>query len=212
MPADDVFGDILEAYSDQVLPARGPMRARLWLARQLLSWLAWKARRSMSRTGVPVRKFFGAIRVSLAWQPLWWMVWGPFLAVLRILRPGDFDPGEGLAAILIVGLIGLVSGTTFAVLLAASESGRAIAEVSLGRAALWGIAGAAIVPLVAGKYDQVFPFCPVGMAIGMALISVARKGALLTTMNPSGLRDTFLAWVFQALQEATNPPSARVSI
>jgi hypothetical protein len=137
------------------------------------------------------------------------MVWALFAVTTQILQPDTMDAGEGLAMIRIFGLIGLVSGTAFAVLLASVESGRIAGDISLGRAAMWGIAGTAIVPLLAGKYDQVFPLCPVGMAIGAALVSIARKGAQCASRNRPGLPDALLAWLFISLQEATTPPNTR---
>jgi hypothetical protein len=209
---DDVFGDIIEAYRDEVVQTRGRVGANVWLVRQLVSWTVWKARRSMKKTGVPVRKLMGAIRVSLAWQPLWWLLWALFSILIFVLQPETLDPGEGIAMVKIFGLIGLASGAAFALLLASIESGRNIRDLSTGRIAIWGILGTATVPLVVGKYDQIFPLCAVGMTIAIALALMARKGALSASKNPASLLHALCAWVLVSLQEATTPHSAPPSI
>jgi hypothetical protein len=155
MRDDDVLGDILEAWRDEAVMSRGWFGSRLWLVRQLGSWLVWRIRRELVRR----------LRLGLEWVVLWCAVWGAAGVSIETRHPGSVDPGEELAMIKILGLIGLASGTIFTVLLAAFERG----DVSPGRAALWGILSAAAIPLLAGKPDQVFTFAPVGMLIALAL-------------------------------------------
>jgi hypothetical protein len=207
---DDVLGDIVEGYREEVLPLRGRPSAQIWLVRQLASWMLWKARRSMKKI-LPVRKVLGAFRVSLAWQPLWWTVWGTFAVVIQILQPDSLDPGEILALIRVMGLIGVVSGAVFAALLASVESGKIVGRVSLYRAAMWGIPSAAAVPLLAGKYDQVIPLCPVAMAIAVTLVFIARRGAVRASTTSSGFPDAIFTWVSLSLQETTTPRAEKPS-
>jgi hypothetical protein len=112
----------------------------------------------------------------------------------------------------ILGGVGLVSGIAFSLLFSFAESGRVILNLSLGRAALWGILGSAAFPLLTGRQDQVFIMCPIGAAVSMAVIAIARKAEIRTSRQPKRLRDAFFACVIRIVRDAVNPAAEPSSL
>ncbi|HEU4386805.1 MAG TPA: hypothetical protein VFV34_03340, partial [Blastocatellia bacterium] len=66
---------------------------------------------------------------------------------IGVVDPDSIGPGEGRAAITVVGSMGLLSGVVFAILLVLSERDRAALDVSPLRGALWGFLGTTAVQL-----------------------------------------------------------------
>jgi hypothetical protein len=100
--------------------------------------------------------------------------------------------------------VGFVSGLLFGILLSLAESGKAIQDFSLGRAALWGMLGAAVFPLVTGREDQVFWTCPFGMLAAVALVAVARKLELREATQPWRRRNVLAFFLLRPLRDAVN--------
>jgi hypothetical protein len=97
LPARDretISGDLLEEYREVKLPHLGPMRANIWYARQLISFLA---ARSLGGS---------AMRASLTWMSALTVLSGVWLAVMEnILRhPGHAGRSAIAACIVIEGL------------------------------------------------------------------------------------------------------------
>lgn len=73
---------------------------------------------------------------------------------MGVVDPDSIGPAEGPIRLgAIMGLIGVISGVAFGILLSFAESGRAILNISLSRAAMWGILGSAAVPLLTERQD-----------------------------------------------------------
>lgn len=104
-------------------------------------------------------------------------VWGTALAALSTstlviglvsgLVPRDYFPPAMIGAVALRGLvIGALSGGLFAWFLSVRERDRAVATLSMKRAALWGFASAAVVPLL-------MAFSPAGAFVPMSIAVVA---------------------------------------
>jgi len=125
-----------------------------------------------------IRWLRGALSVGLTWAVLW-MLFGVVLGtVIRVFRPEDIGPGEGLSRVLpILGLVGLLSGLGFAVLLSLAERRRPLRELSLGRVALWGLLGSAAIPFMMGAdAGEGWLTGILGATFATASVGIARRG------------------------------------
>jgi hypothetical protein len=95
--------------------------------------------------------------------------------------------------------------------LSLTEHGKAIRNISLARAALWGLLGSAVFPILTQRADQVFWTCPFGAVIAMALVAIARKASLSRAMQPMRLSDVFRVCVLTPVREAVNPSTEPVT-
>jgi hypothetical protein len=156
--------------------------------------------------GEQLRKLRGVICISLTWGILWAAIFAALAIVAGVIDPDSIDPGEGPIRVSAIGAtIGLVAGVAFGILLSLAESGRPIRNIWLTRAAMWGILGSAVFPLVSGRYDQVFVMCPIGAVVAMASVATARKAALQDSRQPRRLRDLFFACLLTPVRDAVNP-------
>lgn len=153
---------------------------------------------------VYVRKLLGVMGVALIWAPLWVVLFFATIGSLIALLGGGSDVGP-FRMTAIIGWVGLVSGGMFALVMSFAENGRAIRHISLPRAALWGILGSAVFPILTQRADQVLWTCPVGAVVAMALVAIARKAERCEATQPMRLRDVFFACVFTPVREAVNP-------
>ncbi len=98
-----------------------------------------------------VRRLLGLLGVGVTWGTLWSVIGAGIGFVIGIVSP---DAWEGANPIfewaLGMGLYGLVSGIGFGSLLSLREGRKTILNISLRRAATWGVAGAVAVPLLFG--------------------------------------------------------------
>jgi len=134
-----------------------------------------------------LRRLRGLLGTGLTWGVGWAVVGAVIWTVTRVLDPGSIDQGEGILPISgILGTVGFVSGIAFGVLLSLSESRKRILELSLARAAVWGIAGAAVFPLLTGRYDQVFVMCPIGALFASGSVALARRAERRELAQPAG--------------------------
>jgi hypothetical protein len=118
-----------------------------------------------------LRNLRGMIGIGLTWA----ILWAAFIAVVVAIARDRSDVGPFRAAA-IFGMVGLVSGFGFALLLSVAERGKAAAGVSLFRAAAWGVLGAALFPLLTGREDQAIFTCTLGAILAIALVASARRG------------------------------------
>lgn len=155
---------------------------------------------------IQLRKLRGVIGISLTWGIVWAMIFTIIATIIGIVDPDSIDPGEEPAMIgAMGGAFGLVSGGVFGTLLAIAESGRAIRNLSLIRAAMWGTIGSALFPLLAGKYDQVFVMCPIGAVVAVTLIAIIRKAERDDSGQSNPLRDFISAFLLTPVRDTVNP-------
>jgi len=153
---------------------------------------------------VYIRKLRGVIGVALIWAPLWVVLFFSTIGSIIAALGGGSDVGP-FRMVAIIGWVGLVSGGIFAFLMSFAENGRAIRNISLARAALWGILGSTVFPIVTQRPDQVFWTCPLGAVVAITLVAIARKAELCDVKQPMRLRDVFFACVLTPVRDAVNP-------
>jgi len=159
---------------------------------------------------VYIRKLRGVIGVALIWVPLWVVLFFATVGSIIAALGGGSDVGP-FRMVAIIGWVGLVSGGIFAFLMSFAENGRAIRNISLARAALWGILGSAVFPILTQRADQVFWTCPFGAVVAMALVAIARKAERCEPKRPMRLRDVFFACVLTPVRDAVNPAKEPVT-
>jgi hypothetical protein len=60
-------------------------------------------------------------------------------------------------------------------------------------------------PLLTGRFDQVFITCPIGAAIAIASVVIARKAELAELTQPHHLRNIFFTCFLTPVWDAVNP-------
>lgn len=154
-----------------------------------------------------LRKLRDVIGIGLTWGMVWTAIGAVLSIVVGVVDPDSIDAGEGPIRVgAILGGVGLISGVLFGILLSLAESGRAILNISLIRVAMWGILDSAAVPLLTERQDQVLVLCPVGPALAMASVAIARKGARFDSKQPKRLRKVPLVYVLTSVQDAVHSP------
>ena len=127
-----------------------------------------------------IRRLRGALGIGVTWGVLWAAIGLVLGVTVGVVRPEVIGPGEGpgkVAAVL--GFVGFLSGLGFAGLFSLAERRRTIQELSLGRVALWGLLGAAAIPLLTGADASVgFITGPMGAVFAATFVATARRGAL----------------------------------
>jgi len=108
---------------------------------------------------------------------------------------------------LMIGWVGLVSGSIFGVLLSVGESGKPIRSLSLVREMVWGILSSTVYPLLTQRANQVFWTCAFGAIVAMALVALARKADLRDWTHPRRWFDIFLACLLWPVREAVSSPN-----
>jgi hypothetical protein len=127
-----------------------------------------------------LRKVRGALGIAVTWGTVWAAIFAALGLTIGLIDPDSIDPGEGPVRVAWIGAIyGVVSGAVFAVLLALAEGRKSIRDLSLGRAALWGMLGTAAFPLLTPVDNSMLLIvCPVGAALAAASIAVAKRAEL----------------------------------
>ena len=120
----------------------------------------------------------GAVSIGLTWAALWVLIGLVLFAVIRVVRPEDIGPGEGLGkALPILGLVGLLSGLGFAGLFSLGERRRTLRQLSLGRVALWGLLGGVGIPLFMGTDGSMGWLTGLlGATFAAGSVALARRG------------------------------------
>ena len=114
--------------------------------------------------------------VPLTWGLAWSAMALLLGAAFRAIDPADVGPGEG-ALDLLPGILlaGLACGATFVALVAVVER-RGLAVVPLLRAAAWGSAIGAALPLVLGKgLPEAIVTAPLGALSALVSVAIVRK-------------------------------------
>lgn len=126
-----------------------------------------------------LRKLRGMLGVGLTWAVGWAMIMFIMATVIGIVDPDQLDAGEEpwrLAGM--VGTVGLISGSVFALIFSSAERRKAIRELSVLRAAVWGALGGAVLPLLTTMNDSVlFNTVPLGAIFAASTVAIARRAA-----------------------------------
>lgn len=122
-----------------------------------------------------LRRLRGLLGVGVTWGAMWGAIGAGIGAIIGIVAPGAwtwanpiFDWAVGM------GLYGFVSGVGFGGLLSLREGRKRLADLSLGRVALWGILGAILVPPIFGLLGTF----PVGTTLLDVLGAIGVTGVL----------------------------------
>jgi hypothetical protein len=101
--------------------------------------------------------------------------------------------------------VGFVSGSIFGTLLSLTENGKAILDISLRRAALWGMLSGAVFPLLTGRGNQVFWTCPFGALAAIIVLAIARASERRGSTRLRRLSDIFCTGVRVSVRCAVRP-------
>ena len=125
-----------------------------------------------------LRKCRGALGLGLLSAGAWAIIFALISLVVGILDPDSIDPGEGPLRVAPIGAVfGFVSGIVFALLLALGEGRKTLRDLSIKRAALWGMLGTSAYPLLTHVDDEAaLIFGPIGAALAAVTVAVAKRG------------------------------------
>jgi hypothetical protein len=143
----------------------------------------------------------GVALISLIWAPLWAVMFSALYLTLEPLLGPNNEPSL-IFMMWTIGQVGLVSGAFFGVLLAFGEDGKAVAKISLMRAALWGALSAAVFPIMTGRANQVFWTCTFGVIVAVVMVALARRAALSRLDRSQSL---LWACALLPVKDAVNP-------
>ena len=131
-----------------------------------------------------VRRLRGLLGVGLTWGALWSVIGAGVGAVLGVVAPEIWGWSARVFEWTVgMGLYGLVSGFGFGSLLFLREGGRTLFDVPLRRAAFWGVAGAAAVPLLFGALGMFEAGTTMVEVLGAILVT----GVLGGTFAPAAI-------------------------
>ena len=123
------------------------------------------------------QKLRGLLGVGLTWGTLWSGIGAGIGLVIGVVRPEAWEFANPIVEWAIgMGLYGLVSGVGFGAILTLREGRKTIMDLSLRRVALWGVLGAAAVPLLFGALGT--------FAAGTTVVDVLE--AILVTASLGG--------------------------
>ena len=124
-----------------------------------------------------LRKLRGALGIAATWGASWAFIGAALTIVVGVVDPDSIDAGEGPVRIgAIFAAVGAISGLAFGLVMSFAERRRSIGELSIGRAALWGVLGAAALPLLTTMNNSILILvCPLGAAFAAASVAIARR-------------------------------------
>jgi len=127
--------------------------------------------------GTFLRKCRGILGIGVTWGAVWAAIFAAVSIIVGIVDPASIGAGEGPLSLARIGaMFGFVSGGVFGLLLSFADGRKAIRELSLGRAALWGMLGTAVIPLLTQvDNSMVFIVCPIGAALAAGSVAVAKR-------------------------------------
>jgi hypothetical protein len=116
--------------------------------------------------------------MGITWAVLWALIFFLIGTIIGVVDPDSIDPGEEPHRIAGIGAIfGFISGLFFSALLATGDRHKKIRDLSMGRAALWGLLGTAAFPLLTPVDNSMaLIFGPIGAALAAGMVAVAKKG------------------------------------
>ncbi len=130
-----------------------------------------------------LRKLRGMFGVGLTWGVGWAMIMFIIGSIIGVVDPDQLDRGEEpwrLAAM--VGTVGFISGSVFALIFSSAERRKSIRDLSVLRAAVWGALGGAALPLLTTMNDSIlFNTVPLGAIFAASTVAIARRAALRET-------------------------------
>jgi len=139
------------------------------------------------------RKVRGLLGVGLTWGGLWSAIGAGVGLVIAVIAPDAWRPGNPVLDWAIgMGLYGTLSGVAFGGLLALLERRGDLFRISLRRATLWGIAGAAMVPPLFGALGM-FQVGTTTADILAAILMTASLGGMLAPASIAVARRAELA-------------------
>jgi hypothetical protein len=126
-----------------------------------------------------IRRLRGALGIGLTWAALWVVLGSVLMLVIGIVDPDQIDPGEGPAkALPILALVGFLCGVGFAGLFSLAERRRTVRDLSVVRAALWGLLGGVAIPLLMGTDGSMgWITGSLGALFAATSVAIARRGA-----------------------------------
>jgi len=124
-----------------------------------------------------LRRIRGLLGVGLTWGALWSAIGAGIGLVIGIVRPEAWELANPILVwALGMGLYGLVSGVGFGTLLSLREGRKTILDLSLRRVAIWGVLGAAAVPLLFGALGTFEAGTTVADVLGAILVTAILGG------------------------------------
>jgi hypothetical protein len=126
-----------------------------------------------------VRRVRGILSLGLTWGVAWGAI-GTLLALLiRQLDSVSFYPDSPFVVGALIGLVGFICGVGFGSVLSFAERRRTLAELSLWRAALWGLIGSAAFPLLTTMENSLLLITvPLGITFATGTVALARRAEL----------------------------------
>lgn len=125
-----------------------------------------------------VRRLRGLLGVGVTWGALWSAIGAGIGFLIGVVSPEMWVWGNPIVEWTVgMGLYGFASGIGFGGLLSISEGRRTILEIPLGRAAAWGVLGAAAVPLLFGALGTFEVGTTIAEVLGAILVTGVLGGA-----------------------------------
>ncbi len=136
--------------------------------------------------GTMLRRLRGVLGIAATWGVACAALFVGAFVLTWMFDPASIDPGEGPGRVAVIGAaLGLTAGAAFAAVLAVAERRKTIADISLGRAALWGGLGTATVLLLtAMNSSMLLIMCPMAAGLAAAWVAVAKRAALRGRTDP----------------------------
>ena len=127
-----------------------------------------------------IRKLRGLFGVGLTWGVGWGFIMFILGTIIGIVDPDSIDVGEEPWRLaLMVGTVGFISGSIFALIFSSAERLKSIVDLSVLRATLWGALGGAALPLLTTMNDSVLlNTVPLGAIFAASTVAIARRAAL----------------------------------
>ena len=131
-----------------------------------------------------LQKLRGLLGVGVTWGTLWAGIGAGIGVIIGILRPEVWQWTNPIFEWAVgMGLYGVVSGIGFGTLLTLREGRKTLSDLSLRRAALWGMLGGAIVPLLFGAAGMF----PAGTTLLDVVGAIGVTGLLGATFAPTSV-------------------------
>ena len=135
------------------------------------------------------RKLRGMFGVGLTWGVGWAIVMFIIGSIIGIVDPDSIDAGEEpwrLAGL--VGMVGFISGSVFALILSSVERLKTVRDLSVLRSAFWGALGGAALPLLTTMNESVLTTTmPLGAIFAASTVAIARRAALRESQTADNL-------------------------
>ena len=127
-----------------------------------------------------LRRLRGMLGMGITWAVGWAILMFIIGTIIGVVDPDQIDEGEEPWRLaLMVGTVGLISGSVFALIFSSAERRKRIRDLSVLRSTLWGALGGAALPLLTSMNDSVlFNTIPLGAIFAASTVAIARRAAL----------------------------------